>query len=248
MDADTILALLDAESKARAFDQCFATLEGAPQLDLDALRMCIKLWLPIQTQQLRTYGTDDGLANLLMLRIPREPLDLDQLYQLAEILCSNGHFANMLFREKMQAALVGLLPKLSKRIKEDATDVASQNFRTATALLNLLRCSFWLPSNYNHVVDPGLLTILSSFLDISDLDDVVLDTISSFFSLLKRGEPMFVAPSINDIQPWVKSDEATGRVLLAAPIIGETFWDQLRILPHTWFTTGRSLIFLASAL
>jgi tRNA guanosine-2'-O-methyltransferase len=238
MDTDTLLALLDDESRGTAFKQCLSTLETAPQINIDALRMCIKLWTPLQSSS----GATDQLIHLLMLKIPCEPMDTDCMYRLAEILCTNGPFAHLLFRERIYPDLAALLSELSKIATGDSEDSAQQILHKAAAYLALLKSSYWLPSYYNHVVGPGLLDQLSAFLGIPVLDDNVLDTISAFLSLLKRGFPVSVASPRGSIQSWQVSDDKTGHVVLAGPIVDGRFWDKLSTLEPTYFAAGRSFV------
>ena len=275
MDTDTVLGLLDEESKIKAFKQCLTTLETAPRLDLDALRVCIKLRPPLSptfkdvhaesndasssriipedemrlsasTQTVERSALAEKLCDLLLSRIPYEPLDSDHVFNLIEILCSDGPFAHVLFRERIHTDLVAILPGLSKHTNgdveesNDAEGSMRQNVRKATAYLTLLKCSFWLPSICNHVVEPGLLRLLSRFLGLSVLDEIAHDTISALLSLLRRGEPLVVARPRNTTQSWLEPGSVPGQVVLAGSFIDDgSLWDQLRKLEPKYFTTGK---------
>ena len=242
MDSDTILGMLDEQSRTKAFEHCFSTLKTASHIDLDALSVCIKLWPRLEP----SHGDDHKLFDLLISRIPHEPLDLDHVYHLVEVLCQDRSFADILFRDRIHADLLALRLELAKPVDGDAEAVAQQNMRKATAYFTLLRCSYWLPSDRNHVIGPGLLELLSSFLGLPDLDEVVLDTISALLSLLKRGEPITVAQ--RDLaQPGLKPSAVPGQIILAGPIADGTLWDQLSTLEPTYFTTGRFAIFISPA-
>jgi tRNA guanosine-2'-O-methyltransferase len=236
MDLEAVLGLLDEEAKNRAFEHSLSNLETSPRMDREALKVCIRL-------RPRLDSTHQGLhklLDLLMQRIPCEPLDSDHVYSLAEILCTDGSFADVLFRERIYTTLVALLPELStgKHVEPDA-----ENVRKATAYLTLLKCSYWLPGANNHVLGPGLLELLSSFLGLPDLESVALDAISAFLSLLKHGEPVVVASSRDGPQPWLKPTSIPGQMVLAEPVVDGSFWNSLGNLDSTYFKTGRSVTF-----
>ncbi|KAF2825664.1 hypothetical protein CC86DRAFT_324206 [Ophiobolus disseminans] len=236
MDFDAILGLLDEQSRAKALTHAMSTLETASHLEPSALKLCIKLWTPSGTPS----GNSDNLVDLIMLRMPSEPLDPDHMYDLAEVLCSNRSFANMLFRERIHTDLATLTLELSKKVEGDAEESAGQALRKATVNLTLLKCSYWLPNTHSHIISPNLLDLLSGFLGFPDLDELVLDTISAFLSLLKREGPISVVPLDDSSQPWMKPDVISGQMILAEPIIDGTLWNRITALESAYFTTGRS--------
>jgi tRNA guanosine-2'-O-methyltransferase len=271
----TILDLLGEQVKIQAFKACLTKLNTAPQLDLDALRACIKIWPSLQptledrhndvlsgdlvdahkdqdqskglSQATESYPLVESFCELLVAQIPHEHIDSNRFYALAEILCSDASFANMLFREKIYPDLVTLLPLLSERVPRDvdesdqATGIVRQSVSKAIAYLTLLKCSYWLPSNHYHVVDPSSLGLLSRFLGLAELDEVAHDTISAFLSLLRRAEPVVVAPPGDAPQPWLKPHTIDGRVSLAGSIIDGSLWDRLSMLEPKHHNTGELL-------
>jgi tRNA guanosine-2'-O-methyltransferase len=247
MDTDTILGLLDEKARVQAFEACLKKLESAPQLDLEVLRVCVKLHPPLNIasgnnsqvpplqNQDETYASKqivDGpapnqkLCSLLTARIPHEPLDSDHFYQLADILCSDGPFANLIFRENIHVALVALLPEISDR--EPTLDEESQAGHKATAYLTLLKCSYQLPSSRNHVIDPGSLRFLTQFVGVQSVEHVIYDAISAFLSLLRREEPIVIAPPADLSQSWLKLDPVSGQVEMSGSVIDGSLWDRLR--------------------
>jgi tRNA guanosine-2'-O-methyltransferase len=264
MDLDSILDLLDEGSRHQAFKSCLTKLDTAPQLDLEALRVCIKLRPPPRLEDYSKgeihsgnslTATQDGqdtnetmlidqLLHLLLTRIPLEQLDSDHFYKLADILCSDGRFAYLLFQERIHKTLTALLPDLSEHAHKQAekSNVAEatvrQATRTATAFLTLLKCSYWLPSNHNHVVSPGSLGFLAQFLGLPVIDGIAHDAISAFFLLLKRREPIAIAPPKDGSRSWLKRDTVSGQLVLSGPIIDGSFWSQLSVLNVKSHTLG----------
>ncbi|KAH8722397.1 hypothetical protein GQ44DRAFT_751378 [Phaeosphaeriaceae sp. PMI808] len=255
MDTNNILDLLDDDSKSKAFKNCFIKLENAPQLDLDTLKVCVKLrpLLPLTPYQLETswqavegYAFAEKLCHLVLLRMPHEQLYSDRIYKLAEIVCSDGPFANKLIREKLYPNLAALLPELSILSRTDIEDGNEADWpiqhtvRIATAYLTLLKCSYWLPSESNHVIDPSLLKLLSNFVGLSQLDEVAHDTISALLSLLKRREPIVVAPLSHNVHPWLKMDPVLGQLVLAESLVDTSIWDRLSVIEPRHYITGKT--------
>lgn len=269
MDADTILGLLDESSRSQAFTLCLKKLENAHQLDLEALRVCIELrpspasvtsginaekdYAPGNTHESLLNGRvfqehvpAKQLCSLVASRIPNENLDSDHFYQMASILCSDGTFAAPFFEEKIYPALGALLPRLSIQAHKDAesSDDAEVSLRnaviSATAYLALLKTSYWLPSNENHVIGPESLQIVSQFLAVPTVGSMAHDTVAAFFSLLKRREPIVVA-TMNSASPyWLKLDHVSGQMVLSAPIINGSLWDQLSVIDVKAHASGES--------
>jgi tRNA guanosine-2'-O-methyltransferase len=263
MDTNTILGFLDEKTRLRAFGSCLKTLELAPRLELEALRVCVRLHPPLKTasgddhyvnpfedqdhtnlskQVVDGPALNQQLCHLLASRIPYEPLDSNHFYKLADILCGDGPFANLIFREKIHADLAALLPKLSEGAHRD-TEAEAQAVRTATAYLTLIKCSYWLPSSHNHVIDPGSLSLLSQFMGLSSVDHVAHDAISAFLSLLRRGERIVVAPPTDPSQTWLQLDPISGQMELSTSIIDGSLWGQLRLLETNSHTMGEWIKF-----
>jgi tRNA guanosine-2'-O-methyltransferase len=269
MDTDTILGLLDETARLHAFESCLKTLELAPRLELEALRVCVKLHPPLKTapggdryatplqdQNHTNVPKDivDGpaltqrLCHLLVSRIPHEPLDSDHFYKLADVLCGDGRFANLIFRETIHANLVALLPELTQGAHRDteSTEAEAQAERTATAYLTLIKCSCWLPSSHNHVIDLASLGLLSQFMGLPSIGHVAHDAISAFLSLLRRGERIVVASPSGLSQSWLKLNPISGHMELSGSIIDGSLWDQLRVLEINSRTMGEWIKFATS--
>jgi tRNA guanosine-2'-O-methyltransferase len=247
MDTDTILGLLDEKARVQAFEACLKKLESAPRLDFEVLRVCVKLHPPLNiasgddsrttpsqdqddinasTRTVDGSALNQRLCSLLTARIPHEPLDSDHFYELAEILCSDGPFANLIFRGNIHVALVALLPKISDR--EPTLEEEFEAGRKATAYLTLLKCSYWLPSSRNHAIDPGSLRFLAQFAGLQSVEHVIYDAISAFLSLLRREERIIVAPPADLSQSWLKLDPVSGQVEMSGSVIDGSLWDRLR--------------------
>jgi tRNA guanosine-2'-O-methyltransferase len=247
MDTDTILGLLDEKARVQAFEACLKKLESAPQLDLEVLRLCVKLRPPLNiasgddnritppqdrdktnasTSNVDASALNQKLCSLLTARIPHEPLDSDHFYDLADVLCSDGPFANLIFRENIHVALVALLPEISDH--EPTLDKEFEAGHKATAYLTLLKCSYWLPSSRNHAIDPGSLRFLTQFAGLQLVEEVFHDAISALLSLLRRGERIVVAPPADLSQSWLKLDPVSGQLEMSGSVIDGSLWDRLR--------------------
>jgi tRNA guanosine-2'-O-methyltransferase len=266
MDTDAILDLLDEKARSQAFESCFNDLESAPRLDLEALRVCVKLRPPLRTAlkadhcatlpldhdlteaskpALGGLAVNQKLCLLLTSRIPYEPLDSDHFYKLADILCIDGPFANLIFRENIHTELTAFLPELSgcAHRNTENTEAETQAVRTVTAYLTLIKCSYWLPSSRYHVVDPGTLGFLSQFMSLPSIEHVAHDAISAFLSLLRRGERIVVAPPANFSQSWLKLNPVSGQMELSGSIIDGCLWSQLRLIETNNHTIGEWIKF-----
>jgi len=274
MTTNIILDLLSEELKVQAFNSCLEKLRTAQPLDLETLKVCIKLrpsedataksgssikttpssspsWdqdnadataRPVQRQTLSA-----SLCDLLLVRIPHEKVDSHHLYRLAEILCSDGHFAHLLFRDNINSALAALVPQLSgythdEHVHDDYEPESNlrQAIRTATSYLTLIKCSYWLPGGHNHIIDKGSLELLSRFVDLPATTEIALDAISALLSLLRRGEPVVVASTITDTASWLKVEPNTGQVVLSGSIIDSSLWDRLSTVELSYHTKSES--------
>jgi tRNA guanosine-2'-O-methyltransferase len=276
MNADAILHLLGPESKIRAFKSCLEKLETAPPLDLEALRVCIKLRpsvhatattgvpedstqpgnillaCPSQDQSsasarlAETQTLNARLCDLLLARIPLEQLDSNHFFKLAEIVCSDGSFANLLFRQNMYKILAALQLDLSARTHDDAHDHHEPEsnirhaVRTATSYLTLLKCSYWLPINHNHVIDQGSLKLLSAFVGLATTDEIAHDAISALLSLLRQRGPIVVASTTKDTDPWLRLDPSSGQLVLSGSILDSSLWDRFSTVELRNHTAGES--------
>lgn len=242
MNSDTILSLLDGDARIQAFQACLSKLETAYPLDLEALQVCIKL---------RPTGTIAGasspiekLYELLLLRIPDEKLDSDHFYKLVSIICSDGHFVNSLFQDRLYPRLNSLLQDTSERAhrdaekSSDAEESLRQAIRSTTAYLTLLKCSYWLPSKSIHVADHDTLRFLSQFLGSPAIESTVHDALSAFLSLLARKEPTIVAAANGSTQTWLKFDSESGQSMLSGSLVDGSLWDRISALDLKSTTSG----------
>jgi tRNA guanosine-2'-O-methyltransferase len=236
MDLNTVLGLLDEHTRINAYKQSMSKLESSPNLDLDALKLCIKL----RPSPESAPGDANRLFDLLTQRIPHEPLDSDHFFHLAEIFSIDGAFMDTLFRKILPVTGKVHLPELSKRLDEQAESSAQQNIRKATAYLTLSKCSYWLPSSSNHFLVPFTLNLLSNFLGSPGLDGYALDAISALLSLLRREKQIVVASAYDTPTPWLKSTSNPGRATLAEPIVNESFWNRLSALGLEYIMSSRS--------
>jgi tRNA guanosine-2'-O-methyltransferase len=113
-----------------------------------------------------------------------------------------------------------------------------QPVRAATSYLTLLKCSYWLPSDCNHVIDAGTLELLSRFVSLSATDELAYDAMSALFSLLRKDGPIVIAPTANDAETWLKLDPSTEQMVLSGSILDSSLWDQLSMINPRNPTTG----------
>jgi len=236
MDLNTVLDLLDGNTRINAYKQSLSKLESSPHLDFDALKLCIKLRRSLESAS----GGADRLFDLLALRIPHEPLNSDHFFLLAETLSIDGAFMDILFRRIVPVLGESYTPDLSKHLDGEIESAAQQNIRKATAYLTLSKCTYWLPSSSNHFLVPFTLRLLSCFLGSPDLDEYALEAISALLSLLRRGEKIVVATSNDASPPWLKSTSIAGRMILAGSIVDESFWNRLSALGSEYILSSRS--------
>lgn len=246
MGPDTILGLLDGNARTQAFQACLTKLESAQPLDLEALQVCIKLRPTASI--VGESSSIEKLYDLLTLRIPDEELDPDHFYKLVSIVCSDGHFANSFFKGRLYPRLISLRQDISERAhrdaekSDDAEEFLRQATRSVTAYLTLLKCSYWLPSQTNHVIDPDTLRFLSQFLGSPTIDSTVNDVLSAFLSLVARKEPITVAAADGPTQTWLKLDSKSGHAVLSESLVDGSLWDQISSIDLTSTTSGKYTI------
>jgi tRNA guanosine-2'-O-methyltransferase len=236
MDLNTVLGLLDEHTRINAYKQSMSKLESSPNLDLDALKLCIKL----RPSPESAPGDANRLFDLLTLRIPHEPLDSDRFFRLAETVAVDGAFMDTLFRKILPVTGKVHIPELSKRLDEQAESSAQHDIRKVAAYLTLSKCNYWLPSSSNHFLVPFTLNLLSNFLGSPDLDRYALDAISALLSLLRREKHIVVASAYDTPTSWLKSTSEPGRAILAEPIVNESFWNRLSALGFEYIMSSRS--------
>jgi tRNA guanosine-2'-O-methyltransferase len=236
---DAILYLSD-ELKLKAFELNYAKLEASTTpLNLDALRLCVRL-LPDSVSE-----PHEKLRDLLLRRLRDERHD-PEFYQIAEACTSNAAFAVVLFTTIHQDLAATAEPLHPCPTKPDAlTSVLSEDYMHPTAtLLRFLKCSFWLPPNSLHVLEPSLFRTLSAFVGTEGLTEAALDALSALLSLLsrRRHEPIYVANPGTEV-PWLEVDSASGRFVLCQPIIDEWLWTAFKTLHPAHFETKSSNLY-----
>lgn len=250
MEADAILDFLDGPAKKAAYEHNFAKFQAAPTLDFIALRICIRLLPPQEEQHIRSWSEDsdsDGISSAITtpsgnvegddlwaailhrIRGERTP---ERLYELAEICLSNGPLAAAQVNSKIYSGLSALLvaltaepQELSDSLPESA--VQARLIDTTIAYLSFLRCSFWLPRHRYHMVDPGSISLLSSFLGIQGLDDIALDALSALLSLLKGRGQVVVAQLKATPPPWTEYAPELDALVLKESVLDESFWTRV---------------------
>ncbi|KAH7370998.1 hypothetical protein BKA66DRAFT_514430 [Pyrenochaeta sp. MPI-SDFR-AT-0127] len=236
MDPDAVLDFLDDETKQRAFKHNLNKLKDGPQLDLDAVRMCVQL-LPryaLDSDSGRTKPEipppHEELYDLLMARIPQEQHPI-RIYKLVEICFCNGSVAARRLDEKIHLHLTVLLDQLTEQLgkgESAQSEIRIQEcIREIKAFLSFLKYSFSLPKEEYHPVNVSSMQFLSAFVGIDGLDDVAHDTLSALLSLLRSGE----------------LNHFLGRDMLSGSIVDQSLWDRLSTLAPEYFTSNSSKVF-----
>lgn len=244
---DETIVYLSDESRLKAFEHSWAKLEGSTtQLNLDALSLCIRLLPPFGPDT--TEGPHQKLRRLLVHRLPEEPQDAEHLYKLAETCAANESFARLLFvdlHRQLSAAACQLSGARKEEYEYDGQTVSADEYtrRTATILASL-KCSFWLPRERHHVLNPDLFKLLTDFVGLEGLTEIALDALSALLSLLSRRqqEPIFVANPGGEVQ-WLKFDSTSGRLVLNQSVIDQSLWTCFKTLSPTFFGTKSSNLF-----
>ncbi|KAF2632903.1 hypothetical protein BU25DRAFT_329348 [Macroventuria anomochaeta] len=188
---DAILYLSD-EQRLEAFERNWSRLEGSTplRLDPDALRSCVQL-LP-RVEPGAASEPHAKLTDLLLCRLRDERQESEYLYRLAEACSSNESFALLIFKTVISSGESG---------RDGRTVSPEQQILRIAAFLTFLKCSYWLPPDSHHVLEPGLVELLSTFVGIEGLHEPALDALSALLSLLSRRphEPLY---SIVDQSLW----------------------------------------------
>jgi tRNA guanosine-2'-O-methyltransferase len=194
MATAAVLALLDDSTRKAAFESSLARLKSAPHcIDTDALDICVRL-LPSQESTDSDAGSTshrEGLWDIVLERLINEQNSADRLYRIAEICLSHG-----------PSAAERLNSKIVRTLSQHSHEFSSENLPVVKAYLTFLKCSFWLPRGYHHLVDPDSLRLISCFMSIDGLEETAHDTLSAFFSLLRTNKGLMSSKSLIDQSLW----------------------------------------------
>ncbi|KAL6709099.1 hypothetical protein ACN47E_001915 [Coniothyrium glycines] len=224
MDVFAVLNLLGEDARKAAFEQNLQKLQSARRLDLDALRICIRL-LP-ENSEASFAVPHDRLWDILHLRIPVEN-DLDQLFQVAEI-CLGNAIATVQLLERIKLSLEDFSKILSE--KDDARIMIA-------GYLRFLRCSYWLSENYHHLLDTSFIHLISSFVGVEELDDFALDALSALFSLLRRHKKLTIAPR----RSAGSADHYA--TVSSTSMVDQSFWTRISQLNSNYFSSTSSKVY-----
>ncbi|KAF1922832.1 uncharacterized protein M421DRAFT_76938 [Didymella exigua CBS 183.55] len=218
------------ELKLKAFELNWAKLQPPARLNIDAVRLCVRLLPELGDQNRESH---ERLRDLLLHRMRDEEQDSQYLYQLAEALTSNASFA-VLFYASIWKAVLDAAPCLP----------AEERIRQTAAFLAFLKCSFWLPPDSLHVVGPGESRILTSFIGREGLAEPALDALSALLALSSRQpqEPIHTSNLVSH-GVWAKLDPASGRYVLDGSLTYTSLWSQLKTLSLAHFETKSSKLF-----
>lgn len=250
MDADAVLGFLDDETKYKAFKQTLSKLQDAPQLNLDAVQICIRLLPPQSSGSNPTYpegpSPHEELYDLLLTRIPKEQHP-NHVYRLVEVCFSNGSLAAAELDKRIHSHLSILLDQLLKAREKGETaqpEVLEQDYiHDIAAFLSFLKYSFLLPKEEYHPISINSMRFLSAFIGIDGLDSVALDTLSALLSLLRSDGPITVAQPTDSPQLWANYDHSLSRYVLSGSIVDQSLWDRLSTLGPQYFTSNSSKVF-----
>ncbi|KAL1797993.1 hypothetical protein ACET3X_004599 [Alternaria dauci] len=217
MATAAVLSLLDEQTRKAAFQGSLAKLKAAPGVDINTLDICVRL-LPSESAS-QEEGDVSQHAELwdTVLDCLVDEQASQHLYEIAEICHSHGSFAASLLSSKLNHRLSTLVEDLS------SSEPHPDSPHCAKAYLDFLKCSFWIPTAYSHMVDPWTLPLLSNFIGIDGLDDTAHDTLSAFFSLLKS-----------------KKDDSLAHL---DDIVDQSIWDRLNALDMGCFAARSSKIY-----
>ncbi|CAN9300472.1 unnamed protein product [Alternaria alternata] len=217
MATAAVLSLLDEQTRKTAFEGSLAKLKAAPGVDINALDICVRL-LPSESADQEGGDTSQhGELWDTVLDCLVDEQASQNLYEIAEICHSHGSFAASLLSSKLNHRLSTLVEDLS------SSGPHPDSLHCAKAYLEFLKCSFWIPAAYAHMVDPWTLPLLSNFIGIDRLDDTAHDTLSAFFSLLKS-----------------KKDDSLAHL---DDIVDQSIWDRLNALDMACFAARSSKIY-----
>ncbi|KAG9191364.1 tRNA guanosine-2'-O-methyltransferase [Alternaria panax] len=217
MATAAVLSLLDEQTRRAAFEGSLAKLKAAPGVDMNALDICVRL---LPTESAGQEETDTSQYEELwdtVLDCLVDEQSSENLYQIAEICHSHTSHAASPLSSRLNHRLSTLVEDLS------SSEPHPDSLKCAKAYLNFLKCSFWIPVAYSHMVDPWTLPLLSNFIGIDGLDDTAHDTLSAFFSLLKS-----------------KKEDSLAHL---DDIVDQSIWDRLNALDMACFAARSSKIY-----
>lgn len=258
---DGVLDFLDEGTRKAAFEHHLASLDTTTSLDLDALRVCIRLLPPVSLEdvddysqysealgkaqsQAQNFSPQEKIWDIILSKLLQEH-NPEILYKIAEICLGNNFIAAAENNHRIYDALGMLLAELRRGTISDEEELLLQENRArkAEAYLGFLKCSFWLPRDQQHLISPNSIGILSRFIGIDGLDRAAQDALSALFALLRSGGPIVVAYQENLSTPWAKYEPTVRRLILNGSIIDQSFWDEIKGLGSEYFTSNSSHIF-----
>lgn len=126
------------------------------------------------------------------------------------------------------------------------TSSRDENLGKLRAYLSFLKCSFWLPANYGHLLPPTLPRVLVNLIGHQYLDGTALDTVSALLSLLSQDELIVVAcpAGVHPLQSFTM-DSNLNKPVLSGPIIDESLWDRICELDSRYFSSTSDRLFRA---
>jgi tRNA guanosine-2'-O-methyltransferase len=217
MATAAVLSLLDEHTRQAAFQGSLAKLKAAPGVDINALDICVRLLPTESARQEESNISQHGELWDTALDCLVDERASEHLYEIAEICHSHGSYAASLLSSKLNQRLSTLVEDLA------SSEPHPDSLHCAKTYLEFLKCSFWIPTAYSHMVDPWTLPLLSNFIGVSGLDDTAHDTLSAFFSLLKSKREDSLAHLDN--------------------IVDQSIWDRLNALDMEGFAARSSKIY-----
>lgn len=205
MPSDALLDLLDPVTKSAIFTNSLKNLQVTPQLNLDALRICLQLAstpLPLQAPALPSRFDLEGLWDKVIAWIELvqgvpEDKATSCLYQVADTCLSSEFEVAHMFHDKLYNVLESVLTHL-QRLPVSTSEERKDLMDSAAAYLRFLQHSFWLPPDRHHLIYERTIPLLSEFIGYEELEDIALDALSALFSLLKGADQITLASSRGD--------------------------------------------------
>lgn len=196
-------------------------------------------------------GSHRKLDDVVFGYILSRPHNDDHTYLLAEVCLSNALFANLIFGnivnyivnkshrdEKYSCASASHGANRTHRDFEDSTE--ETHMQKLRACYAFLKCSYWLPRDRLHYVDPDLLELLICSIGQIGLDEQVHDTLSAFLSLLS--EPSVAVLRTSGLPfYWFQSDSSSGKSILlpgALSVLSDSLFKHFQQLPLEYFSNS----------
>ncbi|KAI8932105.1 hypothetical protein NX059_010990 [Plenodomus lindquistii] len=247
MPTDSLLALLDEDTKRVIFERSVQQLDFASLVDLDGLRTCISLAATLHpsAQSHQALLWDRVLHWIASVqRVPDEETPR-RLYEVADICLNNGHVVATQFHDKFYHALTTSLTRLRTEAslsKSPAQPLQSSESTSpselAAAYLSFLRCSFWLPPDRYHLINADCFSTVASFIGL-ETEVNALESISALLSLLWSSGQIKVAGTLDilasDASSTIAVDTIAGLLLGRESQHQDLLWAQIEQLsPQSW--------------